>query len=83
MRRSGKPATDVTVVRTGPDTRTLRRGPASPTIRRGAVHLLRTIGVMGPQDGVDTVLSVADDVDPLAVSDIAFTLIGSVIASRS
>jgi glycosyltransferase involved in cell wall biosynthesis len=76
--RSGKPGTDVTVVRTGPDPQRLRRGPASPELRRGRRFLAAYIGVMGPQDGVDIVVRAADIVvHQLHRDDIAFTLIGS------
>ena len=76
--RSGKPACDVTVVRTGPDPDRLRRGPADPAQRRGRRYLAAYIGVMGPQDGVDIVVRAADViVHRLGRDDIAFTLIGS------
>jgi glycosyltransferase involved in cell wall biosynthesis len=76
--RSGKPGSDVTVVRTGPDPQRLRRGPASPELRRGRRFLAAYIGVMGPQDGVDIVVRAADVVvHQLRRDDIAFTLIGS------
>ena len=76
--RSGKPVTDVTVVRTGPDPQRLRRGPACPELRRGRRFLAAYIGVMGPQDGVDIVVRAADVVvHQLRRDDIAFTLIGS------
>ena len=76
--RSGKPVTDVTVVRTGPDPQRLRRGPACPELRRGRRFLAAYIGVMGPQDGVDIVVRAADIVvHQLGRDDIAFTLIGS------
>jgi glycosyltransferase involved in cell wall biosynthesis len=76
--RTGKPGTDVTVVRTGPDPQRLRRGPARPELRRGRRHLAAYIGVMGPQDGVDIVVRAADVVvHQLRRDDIAFTLIGS------
>jgi glycosyltransferase involved in cell wall biosynthesis len=76
--RSGKPAADVTVVRTGPDPQRLRLGPSDPTQRRGRRFLAAYIGVMGPQDGVDNVVRAADIlVHQLRRDDIAFTLIGS------
>ncbi len=76
--RSGKPATDVTVVRSGPDPQVLRRGPAHPKLRRGRAFLAAYLGVMGPQDGVDVVVRAADIVvNKLGRDDIAFTLIGS------
>jgi glycosyltransferase involved in cell wall biosynthesis len=78
LRRSGKSASDVTVVRTGPDPERLQRGPASPELRRGRRFLAAYIGVMGPQDGVDIVVRAADVVvNQKGRDDIAFTLIGS------
>ncbi|HTX27470.1 MAG TPA: glycosyltransferase family 4 protein [Streptosporangiaceae bacterium] len=78
IRRSGKRADQVTVVRTGPDLRRLRRVEPDPELRRGRKHLVAYIGVMGPQDGVDIVVRVADIVvNKLRRDDIAFTLIGS------
>jgi glycosyltransferase involved in cell wall biosynthesis len=68
----------VTVVRTGPDLSRLQRVPADESLRRGRAHLVAYIGVMGPQDGVDIVLRVADQVvNRLQRHDIAFTLMGS------
>ena len=76
--RNGKPASDVTVVRTGPDPQRLRRGPAPPELRRDRRFLAAYIGVMGPQDGVDIVVQAAGIVvHQLRRDDIAFTLIGS------
>ena len=78
VRRSGKPASAVTVVRTGPDPDRLRRGEPRPDLRRGRRFLAAYIGVMGPQDGVDIVVRAADIVvNELGRRDIAFTLIGS------
>jgi glycosyltransferase involved in cell wall biosynthesis len=68
----------VTVVRTGPDPERLKRVDPDPIVRRGRPHLVAYIGVMGPQDGVDVVLRVADlVVNRLARSDIGFVLMGS------
>jgi glycosyltransferase involved in cell wall biosynthesis len=76
--RNGKAASDVTVVRTGPDPERLQRGPAYPELRRGRRFLAAYIGVMGPQDGVDIVVRAADIVlHQMGRDDIAFTLIGS------
>jgi glycosyltransferase involved in cell wall biosynthesis len=76
--RSGKPATDVTVVRSGPDPERLRPGPEHPELRRGRRFLAAYIGVMGPQDGVDIIVRAAQIVvSKLGRDDIAFTLIGS------
>ena len=78
IERSGKDASKVVVVRTGPDLQRLRRGDADPSLRRGRKHLVAYIGVMGPQDGVDIVVRAADViVTEWKRHDIAFTLIGS------
>ena len=78
IKRSGKAAGDVTVVRTGPNPEKLRRGPEDPALRRGRRFLAAYIGVMGPQDGVDIVVRAADIVvHDMGRDDIAFTLIGS------
>ena len=78
IKRSGKPATDVTVVRTGPDPDQLKRGQPCPELRRGRRYLAGFIGVMGPSDGVDIVVRAADIVvNQFGRHDIAFTLIGS------
>lgn len=49
---------EVTVVRNGPDPTTMRRGEPQPSLRMGREHLCCYLGVMGPQDGVETVLRV-------------------------
>jgi glycosyltransferase involved in cell wall biosynthesis len=78
IKRSGKGAGEVTVVRTGPDPDRLRRGAEDPAMRRGRRFLAAYLGVMGPQDGVDIVVRAADViVHELRRDDIAFTLIGS------
>ena len=78
IKRSGKPASDVTVVRTGPDPDQLKRGQPCPEFRRGRRYLAAFIGVMGPSDGVDIVVRAADIViNQFGRDDIAFTLIGS------
>ncbi|MGO9857377.1 MAG: glycosyltransferase family 4 protein [Acidimicrobiales bacterium] len=76
--RDGIAPGSVTVVRTGPDLTRLRRTPAQPGLRRAKPHLAVYLGVMGPQDGVDLVLEMADHVvRRLGRRDIGFTLIGS------
>lgn len=57
-RRGHKQPRTVTVVRSGPDTTTMRPVYPDPAIRAGADGLLCYLGIMGPQDGVDTVLTV-------------------------
>ncbi|GAA5083484.1 glycosyltransferase family 4 protein [Microbacterium yannicii] len=51
----------VTVVRSGPDTAVMRPIYPDPSIRSGAEHLLAYIGIMGPQDGVENIVAVMDE----------------------
>jgi glycosyltransferase involved in cell wall biosynthesis len=77
-RRGGKPAEDVTVVRTGPDPEKLKAGPPDPTLRHGRRHLVAYIGVMGPQDGVDLAVRAAGRiVHDLGRRDVSFVFMGS------
>lgn len=59
--RGGRAPEDVTVVRSGPDTARMRPVYPPPEIREGAEHLLVYLGIMGPQDGVDGVIDVMDE----------------------
>jgi glycosyltransferase involved in cell wall biosynthesis len=60
-RRGRIPAARVTVVRSGPDTTVMRPVYPDPEIREGAEHLLAYLGIMGPQDGVENILAVMDE----------------------
>ena len=76
--RDGVKPGKVTVVRTGPDPDKLKAAEAVPSLRRGRAHLAAYIGVMGPQDGVDIAIKMAEFVvNTLKRTDISFTLIGS------
>ena len=76
--RDGVDPACLTVVRTGPDLNRLRRVTADPSLRRSRPNLVAYLGVMGPQDGVDIVLKMADViVHRLGRRDISFTLVGS------
>ena len=78
VHRDGVDPAKVTVVRTGPDAAKLSRTAPDPALRGNRPYLVAYIGVMGPQDGVDLVLDVADVVvRKLNRRDISFTLIGS------
>lgn len=59
--RGGLPVQQITVVRSGPDTSVMRPVYPDPSIRAGADHVLAYLGVMGPQDGVENVLAVMDE----------------------
>jgi glycosyltransferase involved in cell wall biosynthesis len=74
--RGGRDASDVTVVRSGPDTRQMR--PIVPVQPRDAAAVnLVYVGIMGPQDGVDTVLHVMDElVHRRGRTNVTATLLG-------
>jgi len=68
----------VTVVRTGPDPARLAPTGRDPAVRRGFGTVVAYIGVMGPQDGVDLVIEVAEAlVHRRGRGDVGFVLIGS------
>lgn len=74
--RGGRRTVDVTVVRSGPDTAQMR--PIHPQRPReaGAIGLVY-VGVMGPQDGVDQVLLVMDElVHRRGRANVTATLLG-------
>src|SRR3984885_3116089 len=76
--RDGVEPDRVTVVRTGPDPDKMKAVEPVPALGRGRAHPAAYIGVMGPQDGVDYVIKMADYVvNTLKRTDISFTLIGS------
>jgi len=78
MERDAVAPSHATVVRTGPDLTRLRPTEPDPSLRRARPHLAAYLGVMGPQDGVDIVLHVADHVvHRLGRTDISFVLVGS------
>lgn len=76
VRRGGRMPDDVTVVRSGPDTQQMR--PIYPEHPRpkDSINLVY-VGIMGPQDGVDEVLHVMDElVHRRGRTNITATLLG-------
>jgi len=74
--RGGRSPDDVTVVRSGPDTAQMR--PIFPTEprRRDTINLVY-VGIMGPQDNVDKVLDIVDElVHRRGRNNITATLLG-------
>jgi glycosyltransferase involved in cell wall biosynthesis len=61
MTRGRRGSQDVTVVRSGPDTSQMRPVYPPAAVRAGARHLLVYLGIMGPQDGVESILAVMDE----------------------
>jgi glycosyltransferase involved in cell wall biosynthesis len=76
--RRGKVAPEhTTVVRSGPDTSVMRPGAEVPSLRNDRRHLVVYLGIMGPQDGVDGVLRVAQRlVRHHGRDDVQFALLG-------
>ena len=77
MTRGRRAGDDVTVVRSGPDTATMRPVyPASTTAGPRRFSLVY-LGIMGPQDGVDSILEVMHDlVHRRGRRDVTATLLG-------
>ncbi len=61
MERGGVAEEDVTVVRSGPDTRSMYPTRPDPEVRGDGSHLLAYLGIMGPQDGVESVLHLMEE----------------------
>lgn len=61
LTRGGLPPERVSVVRSGPDTRLMRPVLPPPDAEPPSRHALVYLGIMNPQDGVDTVLEVMDE----------------------
>jgi glycosyltransferase involved in cell wall biosynthesis len=77
LRRGRRRIQDVTVVRSGPKAAVMVRGEPEPELRMGRAHLCVYLGVMGPQDGVDVVIRLADElVHRRGRSDVHFALLG-------
>ena len=76
MGRGGLAYDDTTVVRSGPDTTAMRPvHPLTPGPRRR--HSLVYLGIMGPQDGVDTILDVMHELVVVrGRRDVEATLLG-------
>jgi glycosyltransferase involved in cell wall biosynthesis len=75
LTRGGCAPGTVKVVRSGPDTTAMR--PLVPEERAAdAAYTLAYLGIMGPQDGVDTVLDVMDELRTRGRRDVRAVLMG-------
>ena len=61
LTRGKRDAATVTVVRSGPDTRAMRPVYPPDDTRAGAKHVLVYLGIMGPQDGVDFIIDLVNE----------------------
>jgi glycosyltransferase involved in cell wall biosynthesis len=77
MERGGIDRADTTVVRSGPDTTVMRPVHPAPGVDRRQRHSLAYLGIMGPQDGVDTILDVMRELTHVrGRRDVEATLMG-------
>jgi glycosyltransferase involved in cell wall biosynthesis len=76
MGRGGVPASNVFVVRNGPDLRRFQPVAPDPTLLLGRRHLLAYLGVMGPQDGIDHALRALSELRSLRPDDWRAIFIG-------
>jgi glycosyltransferase involved in cell wall biosynthesis len=75
--RGRMPPERVFVVRSGPSLARLQRLPPDPRLKRGRRYLVGYVGVMGQQEGIDSLLrSVRHVVFGLGRRDIHFALVG-------
>lgn len=77
LQRGGVADDRVSVVMSSPDPTVMRRGVERPELRGGARHLVCYVGIMGPQDGVDRLLSAAHRIVHVhGRNDVRFALLG-------
>ena len=77
LRRGNVAADDTTIVRSGPDTSVMKPSAVDPSLLRGGDSLVAYLGIMGPQDGVDGVLDVAERIVRVhGRTDVRFAMLG-------
>jgi len=77
VKRGRVPLERTAVVRSGPDTTRMRPRTGHDDLRAGRRHLVAYLGIMGPQDGVEGVLRVAERVvRHHRRDDVGFVLLG-------
>jgi glycosyltransferase involved in cell wall biosynthesis len=75
--RGHRGGSDVTVVRSGPDTSLMRPVAGLAQLRKGRRYLAVYLGIMGPQDGVDVAIRALDTyVHRLGRTDLHLALLG-------
>ena len=78
IERGGMPPDRVFVVRSGPNLERVKAIPPDPKWRGGRPFMVGYVGVMGPQEGLDLLLStIKNIVRERARTDIQFVLVGS------
>lgn len=78
IERGRFPPDRIFIVRSGPDHHVLHAEPAVPALRNGRTYLVSYLGVLNPQDGVDSFVRAADIiVHQLGRQDIQFVIMGT------
>lgn len=78
LARGGKRDEDVVVVRSGPRASKFKVVEPRPDLRKGRTYLACYLGVMGPNDGLDLLLTMAHHVvHTRGRTDVSFVLIGA------
>lgn len=78
VERGNVPPEKVFIVRSGPNHHVLKPGPADPALKNGRSFLVAYLGVLNPQDGVDTLVRTADViVNTMGRDDIQFVIMGA------
>lgn len=76
IERGGMDPEDVFVVRNGPVLKRFGRVDPNPTWSRGRSHVVSYVGVMEVQDGIDTLLRIAQHVVKRRSGDVQFVIMG-------
>lgn len=76
VKRGGRQAEDVYVVRNGPDLKTFKAVPPNPALKHGKRYLVGYVGTMSAQEGLDILLDVAEHIRSLGRNDVHFTCVG-------
>jgi glycosyltransferase involved in cell wall biosynthesis len=76
INRGGLHPDDVFVVRNGPDLKTFKPVAPDSKLKYGKPYLVGYVGTMSIQEGLDTLIDVADHVRKLGRKDVHFTCVG-------
>jgi glycosyltransferase involved in cell wall biosynthesis len=77
IKRGGRSADDVFIVRNGPNPETLKPVPPNAGLKNGKRYLVGYVGCMNYQDGLDILVEVAEYIKNLGRTDVGFVCVGS------
>src|SRR5215831_10761418 len=76
IKRGGRSADDIFVVRNGPDPETFKAVPPNPKHKNRKRYLVGYVGCMNYQDGLDILIEVAEHIKKLGRTDVGFVCVG-------